>query len=1130
MPSDSEVSFVPMTAVEEESGRLDATQIRTLDSVRKGYTQFRENDVVFAKITPCMENGKIALATGLTNGLAYGSTELVVFRPHNGLLPRFVLHFLLRPSFRENAAARMTGVVGQKRVPLNYLANHEFLLPPTREQERIVAKLGAALSGVDRAESAVRRAQVRLHRYRAAVIDAAITGELTRDWRNAQKKATKGTIESGDALLRRLLNDRRDRWEKVELQRIRSKGSEPRNSKWRLRLRESAPPNTHGLPKLPSGWSWASIDQLSWASGYGTSIKCSRDGDGPAVLRIPNVRGRTFAFDDLKFATSSHHFDEDAFVAPGDLLVIRTNGSKSIVGRAAVITAALDERYSFASYLIRFRLVGDDAIWPWVSLAWDSDIVRTSIESKAVTTAGQYNVSMSRLFDVAIPLPPTDEIPIILREVARRMTGADRLESTLQTQLTRAGATRRSLLDEAFTGRLVEQDPNDEPALVMLERMRAETILENAERKQVRRRRAPLTMTGSDSMEERMPTPESLRDAWERMGGDPNARRLFDEAGFSSDQVVQFYEALRMSPDVLAAFQDRRLKTRKRRTPPRRAKVKAEVSSGRFRLIAIWLEEFKNLKDYTVFFNPAQALDVVLGWNGTGKSNLFEALVIVFRDLHEWWEKNRWPDKPMNGFRLSYEIDDQTVEIVWLPGQMKRPEVRKGPILRTVEDREQFEAVKRDQLSLPRFVFGYYSGPTNRLAEHFLPMKQAHYVRLREAEADDAKTLAKLLEQRRFFCAETHHAKYVLLAFSYKEDAEIGAFLRDRLRILGFESALFVIRKPRWAKPGSTADDFWGATGIMRRVMERLRRYAIAPMILEQDVAYGYRSTTEDHFYFFLPDLASLHAFAAEYEDARTFFLALESTDFSELIHDVKIQVRIKATSTHQLPITFHQLSEGEQQLLMVLGLMRFTKSHQSLILLDEPDTHLNPHWSVDYLKDLTRVMSDNTLESPEQQSSQILMATHDPLVIASLVKEQIHLLKRDPETAACKWSSASVNPRGLGFTGILTSEMFGFRSDLDPETLADLDTRVRLVAKEEMTVPEKEELERIDKRLVDAGFSKAFSDPYYAAFVRAWGRRHSELMAGLQFLTPEKRQEIDRIASEVLKEAIAEVEKGAGV
>ena len=124
-------------------------------------------------------------------------------------------------------------------------------------------------------------------------------------------------------------------------------------------------------------------------------------------------------------------------------------------------------------------------------------------------------------------------------------------------------------------------------------------------------------------------------------------------------------------------------------------------------------------------------------------------------------------------------------------------------------------------------MFGYYSGPTNRLAEHFLPMNYAHYERLRDAPDDDLKTLARLLEQRRFFCTETHHAKYVLLAFFYREDPEISAFLRNYLRIIGFESALFIIRKPRWAKAGTKASDFWGAKGVMRRVLERLRDFAV---------------------------------------------------------------------------------------------------------------------------------------------------------------------------------------------------------------------------------------------------------------------------------------------------------------
>jgi predicted ATPase len=305
----------------------------------------------------------------------------------------------------------------------------------------------------------------------------------------------------------------------------------------------------------------------------------------------------------------------------------------------------------------------------------------------------------------------------------------------------------------------------------------------------------------------------------------------------------------------------------------------------------------------------------------------------------------------------------------------------------------------------------------------------------------------------------------------------------------------------------------------MLRVMEKLRDYAIAPMVVEQTISDGYRTRTEDHYFFYLPDLKSLHAFAAEYADARSFFLALESTDFSELIHDVRIQVRVKVADNEKIPITFRQLSEGEQQLLMVLGLMRFTKSHQSLVLLDEPDTHLNPHWSVEYLKDLVSVTSDDDKPSPEQQTSQTLLATHDPLVIASLLKDQVHLLKRDRDSLQCYWQQASENPRGLGYTGILLSDMFGFSSDLDDETLGLLGRQVHLAAKEgKLSGAEKDELASLNKQIESLGFKTVSSDPYYRAFVEALTRRQ-DAFALIQkpVQTIQERATIRKAADEIL-------------
>jgi len=751
-------------------------------------------------------------------------------------------------------------------------------------------------------------------------------------------------------------------------------------------------------------------------------------------------------------------------------------------------------------------------------------------QAQAVATGtAQRTIPLSGLRAFVIELPSIDEQQEIVRHLEVLFAYADRLEARYQNAYTQVEQLVPMLLSKAFRGELVPQDPDDEPVSVLLERIRVEKALLEAERKTTRIVRRPTKQAPRKMMKQLPDYSEALRSAFIATGREANARQLFDQAGFSPEEVVQFYEALRITPELRTAFeitvgehpqqQSLRLNDTDRNT----------ATNGRFRLVELWLEDFKNLSDYTVHFNPTHGIAIVLGWNGTGKSNLLEALVIIFRDLHRWWDKNQWTDKPMKGYRLRYEIDRKTIEVIWQPAEMKRPKLRMGTIEDGVEEPEIFENITRKELPLPKFIFGYYSGPTNRLAEHFLPMKRNHYDRLLKATSDNPETLTQLLEQRRFFCAENHHAKYVLLAFCHKEDPAISQFLEDRLRIVGFESALFIIREPAWAKKGQDAESFWGAEGVMRRVMERLQRFAIAPMVVEQTVNDGYRSKRENHYYFFLPNLQSLHAFAAEYQNARSFFLALESTDFSELIYDLKIQVRVKATHTKQVAITFHELSEGEQQLLMVLGLMRFTKSHQSLVLLDEPDTHLNPHWSVDYLKLLTRVMSESDDESEEQQTSQILMSTHDPLVIASLFKEQIHLLKRDWETGICRWYQSTVDPRGLGFTGILTSEMFGMRSDLDEETLADLDNKVRLVAKEgSLTSEEAEELEGINKRLEDVGFQKAFSDPYYAAFVRAWGQRHSNLMAGVRFLNEEQREEIDQIAREVLEEVMAELQAEA--
>lgn len=141
---DTEVTFVPMAAVDEVSGSIVRPENRRYKEVAKGYTPFSENDVLFAKITPCMQNGKAAVATNLCNGFGFGSTEFHVLRSAGSVLPRWVFAFIRQPAFRSAAEASFTGSAGQQRVPADFLKTFPIPVPPLPEQERIVKLLDEA--------------------------------------------------------------------------------------------------------------------------------------------------------------------------------------------------------------------------------------------------------------------------------------------------------------------------------------------------------------------------------------------------------------------------------------------------------------------------------------------------------------------------------------------------------------------------------------------------------------------------------------------------------------------------------------------------------------------------------------------------------------------------------------------------------------------------------------------------------------------------------------------------------------------------------------------------------------------------------------------------------------------------
>ena len=310
----------------------------------------------------------------------------------------------------------------------------EIPVAPPEEQPRIVAEIEKQFTRLDAGVAALRRVQANLKRYRAAVLKAACEGRLVPTEAELAK-AEGRTYETGEQLLARILADRRKNWH------------------GRGKYKQSAAPDTTNLPLLPEGWTWASLDQMAWSSAYGTSTKCSYDGAGPPVLRIPNIAAGRIDVSDLKFATTNFSMDAGDELMPGDLLVIRTNGSRDLIGRSAVVRTQFGNMVGYASYLIRFRLWKSSTLFDWVGSIWNVSFLRGWIEQRAATSAGQHNISMSVLSAMPIPLPPLAEQTRIVAEVERRLSVIEELEATIAANLQRATRLRQSILQRAFTTR-----------------------------------------------------------------------------------------------------------------------------------------------------------------------------------------------------------------------------------------------------------------------------------------------------------------------------------------------------------------------------------------------------------------------------------------------------------------------------------------------------------------------------------------------------------------------------------------------------------------------------------------------------------------------------------------------------
>ena len=470
LDDDCVVAFVPMAAVDAETGRIDVSQTRSFGSVRQGYTSFKEGDVLFAKITPCMENGKMAVVPKMVSAHGFGSTEFHVLRSTDGIDPRFVYHAVSNRAFRYHAEHNMTGAVGQKRVPASILEEHELGLPPTHEQRCIVERIEALFDEINRGVHSLRAAKRTIDLYRQSLLKSAFEGRLTADWRseNADK------LERPNALLARIPEERERRYQTDIDDWQRS------IAEWRKGGENGRKP---AKPKRPEGFDLlCTSDHVPWPSVRvqalldaplinGRSVK-DKMGGFP-VLRLTALKNGKIDLRESKEGDWSRDDAEPFFVERGDIFIARGNGSKKLVGiGGGVLNDPMP--IAFPDTMIRVRL-DTSAVRPeFFLLAWNSWTVRQQIERAARTTAGIYKINQNHVSAFVLPLPSLMEQAEMARILYARLEAAEMLDMEIDGNLARAEALRQSILKKAFSGRLVPQDPTDEPASALLARIRDE--------------------------------------------------------------------------------------------------------------------------------------------------------------------------------------------------------------------------------------------------------------------------------------------------------------------------------------------------------------------------------------------------------------------------------------------------------------------------------------------------------------------------------------------------------------------------------------------------------------------------------------------------------------------------------
>lgn len=468
----SGVPTLTLSAVTHQNFSADNVKQTVADPARVRDLWLEPDDILIERANTPDLVGTAALFPG-PSGFAIFPDLMIRARLESEFNVRYVAAFLKSLDARRHFRNRAQGIAGSMpKIGQGAIEALTIPLAPRPEQDRIVAVIEQYLTDIDAGVATLECALLNLKRYRASILKAACEGKLVPTEAELARKEGRD-YEPASVLLRRILKERRARWEAEQLAKMAAKGQVPKDDKWKAKYEEPAPPPVAGLPALPDGWVWTTIATVGDVLLGRQRAPQYLTGKWPRpYLRVANIKDDRIDYSDVEEMDFDPEHFEKYKLQPGDILASEGQ-SPDRVGESAIYAGGI-EGLCFQKTLHRFRPVPSGPSAKFAQIVFRAHVKTGVFRKMASITTNIAHLTLEKFEAAPFPLPPVAEQHRIATEVDRLLSIADETETAIRAQLKRAEALRRAILKHAFEGKLVPQDPSDEPAHVTLERLRAE--------------------------------------------------------------------------------------------------------------------------------------------------------------------------------------------------------------------------------------------------------------------------------------------------------------------------------------------------------------------------------------------------------------------------------------------------------------------------------------------------------------------------------------------------------------------------------------------------------------------------------------------------------------------------------